>query len=93
MKKTLLTLLAVLSIGTVATVRAADSGSRPSTPAERNAALFASGAAVRVNDVYYYNGYRYYHRRVVGYNTHRVVTYVDGVRYVRYVQRPVYRYW
>jgi hypothetical protein len=91
MKKILLTVLAVLSVGTVASVRAGDSY-QPS-PAERNAALFNSGTAIRVNDVYYYNGYRYYHRRVVGYRTVKVVTYVDGVRYVRYKQVPQYTYW
>jgi len=91
MKKTLLTILAILSVGTVASVQANDSASL--TPAERNAALFASGAAVRISQVYYYNGYRYYHRRLVGYKTVRVTTYVDGVRYVRYKQRPVYTYW
>jgi hypothetical protein len=91
MKKILLSILAVLSVGAVASVRANDSASL--TPAERNAALFASGAAIRICPVYYHDGYRYYHRRLVGYRTVRVTTYVDGVRYVRYKQRPVYTYW
>ena len=91
MKKILLTILAVLSVGAVASVRADES--LASSPAERNAALFASGAAVRISQVYYYNGYRYYHRRVVGYKTVKVTTISGGVRYVRYKQVPVYTYW
>ncbi len=91
MKKILLTILAVLSVGAVASVRADDS--RASSPAKRNAALFDSGAAVRISQVYYYEGYRYHHRRVVGYKTVRVTTYVNGVPYVHYKQRPVYTYW
>ncbi len=91
MKKLLLTILAVLSVGAVASVRANDSTSL--TPAERNAALFASGAAIRISPVYYVDGYRYYHRRIIGYKTIRVTTYSGGVRYVSYRQRPVYTYW
>lgn len=91
MKKLLLSCLALLAIGAVTTVCAEDS--LRSTPAVRNAALFASGAAIRVSPVYYYNGYRYYHRRLVGYKTVRITTYVNGVAYVKYRQRPVYTYW
>jgi hypothetical protein len=89
MKKILLTILAVFSVGTVASVRADDS----STPAARNAALFASGAAIRVSPVYIVGGVRYYNRGVRYYRTVKVTTYVDGVRYVRYERRPHYYYW
>ena len=92
MKKFLLLILAVVSVGAVGAVQANDSASL-STPAERNAALFASGTAIRISQVYYENGYRYHHRRIVGYKTVRVTTYVNGVPYVRYKQRPVYTYW
>ena len=91
MKKILLSILAVLSVGAVASVRADESTA--ATPAERNAALFASGAAIRISQVYYHNGYRYYHRRLIGYKTVKITTYSGGVRYVQYKQRPVYTYW
>jgi len=91
MKKILLSILAVLSAGSAAAARADDS-TNP-TPAARNAALFASGTAVHVNGVYYYNGRRFYHRRLVGYETRKITTISGGVRYVRYKQVPVYTYW
>ena len=90
MKKHLLTILAVLSVGAVASVRADDSGK--STPAARNAALFASDA-IRISPIYVVNGVTYYHRRVIGYRTDKITTYVNGVEYVRYKRRQVYTYW
>jgi hypothetical protein len=93
MNKLLLSFLAFVCLGVVTPARAADSTTSSSTPAERNAALFASGASVRVNDVYIYNGGRYHHRRIVGYHRERVVFYRDGVRFVEYRRVPVYTYW
>ena len=93
MKKIILSILAIACVGIAGSVSAAASQSGTLTPAERNANLFASGAAIHVNGVYYYNGGRYYHRRFVGYRTVRVVYWVNGVRYIQYKQRPYYTYW
>ena len=94
MKKLTLSLLAILSVGLVGTVRADESFSPLLTPAERNVALFGSGAPVQVNQIYIYSGRRYRHRAFVGYRTQRVV-YRDGYGYrrVSYRRVAVYRYW
>jgi hypothetical protein len=89
MKKIVLSLLAVVC-GGVAASQAAEPAT--STAAERNAALFASGATVQVSQ-YYYSGRRYYHRQFTGYRTQKVVYWRNGVKYVRYDKVAVYRYW
>ncbi len=91
MKKLVLSLLAVLC-GGVAASPAAEPAAQ--SPAGRNAALFASAATVPVNQIYFYSGRHYHHRRFVGYRTERVV-YRDGygIRRVGYRRVAVYRYW
>jgi hypothetical protein len=88
-----------LILALVATVLAASpfvasvNNSIPNSPAERTAALLASGSDIRVNQVGVeiragdpgYRPYYHHHRR---YRTVRVVRYRDGVRYVTY--RRVY---
>ena len=91
MKKPILSFLAVICGGIVSSAGAAESTT--ASPAERNAALFASGATVQVSPVYYYGGVRYYNRGATGYRTQKVVYYRNGVRYVRYNRIVVYRYW
>jgi hypothetical protein len=93
MKKIILSILAIACVGLVESVRADDSRPRTLTPAERNSALFGSGAAIRISPVYVDGGVTYYHRRVRHYRTVRVVYWAHGVRYVRYERRPVYHYW
>lgn len=93
MKNILLSLLAVACGGIVSSAQAADPSAV--TPAERNAALFASGATVQVSPVYYYyGGRRYYNRGITGYRTQKIV-YRDayGYKHVSYRRVPVYRYW
>lgn len=94
MNKLILSLVAILSFGLVGTAWADESSSLSLTPAQRNAALFASGAPVQVNQIYISSGRRYRHRAFVGYRT-RPVVYRDGYgrRYVRYQRVAVYRYW
>lgn len=94
MNKSILSLLAIVSVALVGSVQANEPTSVSLTPADRNAALFASSAPVRVSGLYYYNGRRYYHRSFVGYRTERVV-YVDayGRPYHRHRRVAVYRYW
>ena len=91
MKKLVLSLLAVLC-GGVAATQAAEPATQ--SPAARNAALFASGETVQVNQIYFYSGRRYHHRHFVGYRTQRVV-YRDGYgnRRVGFRRVAVYRYW
>ncbi len=91
-----------LTFALVATVLAAApfvasaKDSAPASPAERTAALLASGQPIRVNQVNVevqtgnpeYRPYYHHHRR---YRTVRVVTYRHGVRYVSY-RRVYYHY-
>lgn len=84
-------LLSIFALACVAAAGSARAEDPASAVAARNAALLASGQPVRLCPVvYYYGGTRYYHRRVVGYKTYRIVS-ASG--YVRYKRVPVYYYW
>ncbi len=92
-----LTFALVATVLAAAPIVASANDSTPSSPATRTAALLASGADVRVNQVnvevrtddpnYHHPYYNHHHRR---YHTVKVVRYRDGVRYVTY-RRVYYR--
>ena len=91
-----LTLALIASVLASAPLIASAKDSIPTSPAERTAALLASGRDIRVNQVNVevrtgnpqYHPYYHHHRR---YRTVKVVTYRHGVRYVSY-RRVYYRY-